>query len=239
MGVLDEYLYHFVEQTINPDLPSFNVVLTTTNHPPFEIDLAARGYPVKTVPPALAPFFDGSLDLKTLGHRWYSDHWLGVFVREAEARLPRTLFAITSDHESRRFPNARPMLYERSAIPFVLYGKDVLQGLSVPTRMAGSQIDIAPTLIELCAPQGFLYYAVGKNLLSPQPQPLGIGFHRVIGPDFIADLETANIHPVPGGPLPATLIDVNELKTAANNYYGLAWWRVKRGPEFPPISSRQ
>jgi phosphoglycerol transferase MdoB-like AlkP superfamily enzyme len=169
--------------------------------------------------------------MKVLGHLWYADHCLGEFVREEERKLPHALFAVTGDHWSRRFPNAQPTFFERSAVPLVLYGKDVLQGLSIPLRTVGSHIDIAPTLINLAAPKGFVYYSVGRNLLSANSQTLAIGYHKVVGPDFIADLETETIHPLPGRPLPASLPDVAKLKTTLNEYYGIAWWRVKRGPQ--------
>ncbi|HYA88967.1 MAG TPA: LTA synthase family protein [Nitrospirota bacterium] len=230
-GILDEYLYHFVTQTIDPDQPSFNVVLTTTNHPPFDVDMWAKGYAVRTVPPDLTNVFDDRLDMNVLGHLWYADHCLGAFVRETEAKLPRTVFAITGDHWSRRFPNARPTFFEQSSVPFVLYGKEVLQGLLIPPRTAGSHIDIAPTLIELAAPKGFVYYSVGSNLLSTKPHELGIGYHKVIGPDFIADMNTETFHPLPERPLPKVLPDITALRTTFNDYYGVAWWRVKRGPQ--------
>ncbi len=232
-GLLDEYLYRFVLKTIDPDQPSFNVVLTTTNHPPFDIDMATKGYPVKTIPPGLATVFDGNLNLRMLGHRWYSDHALGVFVQEAESKFPRTLFAITGDHFSRRFPNAHPTFFEQSAVPFILYGKEVLLGLSISPQTIGSHIDIAPTLIELAAPKGFVYHSVGRNLIGTAPQSLAIGYHKVIGPGFIADMETETVHSLPGMPLPAQLPDIAALKTTFNDYWGLAWWRVKRGAELP------
>jgi phosphoglycerol transferase MdoB-like AlkP superfamily enzyme len=231
-GVLDEYLYRFVLRKIDPDQPSFDVILTTTDHPPFEMDMETKGYPVKTIPPELAPVFDGHLSLRKLGYRWYSDHTLGVFVRKAEAKLPRALFAITGDHFSRRFPNVHPTFFEQSAVPFVLYGKDVLKGLSISPRTIGTHIDIAPTLIELAAPKGFVYHSVGRNLIGTAPQSLAVGYHKVIGPDFIADLDTDTIHRLPGKPLPEKLPDVAALKTTFNDYWGIAWWRVKHGADF-------
>jgi len=153
-------------------------------------------------------------------------------VRKAEAKLPRALFAITGDHYSRRFPNVHPTFFEQSAVPFVLYGKDVLKGLSISPRTIGTHIDIAPTLIELAAPKGFVYHSVGRNLIGTAPQSLAVGYHKVIGPDFIADLDTDTIHRLPGKPLPEKLPDVAALKTTFNDYWGIAWWRVKEGADF-------
>jgi hypothetical protein len=44
-------------------------------------------------------------------------------------------------------------------------------------------------------------------------------------------METETIHPLPGRPLPPSLPEITTLKTTLNEYYGIAWWRVKRGPQ--------
>ena len=132
------------------------------------------------------------MTLKMLGHLWYADRSIGEFVRQAERTFELPLFAFTGDHYGRKFINTHPGSFERSAVPFILYGKDVLGNVERPKEAAGSHIDIAPTLIEMTAPRGFSYYALGSNILGRKRPPLGIGRDWVIGPGFLADVNAAS-----------------------------------------------
>jgi phosphoglycerol transferase MdoB-like AlkP superfamily enzyme len=229
-GVDDEYLFDFVVSKLDDKTPSFNIIMTTSYHPPYNIDVWGKGFPHRSVPADLAPMFDSASSLKMLGHLWYSDKCLGGFVRKTEAALPRPLFAFTGDHFGRKFINANPDFFERSAVPFILYGPDVLRGQRMPRDVAGSHIDIAPTLIELTAPKGFTYYAVGQDLLMPRKEFLGIGWYRVISKDFILYVSgPPKFFPLPGRELPKDLPDMNELKSKFDRLYGIGWWRVKKG----------
>ena len=76
-----------------------------------------------------------------------------------ENRVPLPLFVITGDHYGRRFINSQPTFFEKTTVPLVLYGKEVLEGITLPDNVAGSHIDIIPTLVELTAPEGFFYHA--------------------------------------------------------------------------------
>jgi len=163
---------------------------------------------------------------------WYSDKCLGDFVRKIEGRLPRPLFAFTGDHYGRKFINVNPDFFERSGVPLVLYGRDVLRGIKLPRGAAGTHIDIGPTLVELTAPKGFEYYSVGQDLLAPRNRFLAVGWGRIIGKDFIFDMGSKEFHPLPGKTLPKDLPDMNELKTTYDRTYGIGWWRVKHGEKF-------
>ncbi len=232
-GAEDEALFSFVERSARDDVPTFDMILTTSNHPPFNVDVAAKGFPLRAIPPDLATSYDGRFSLPVLGHLWYSDRCAGRFIRAMDARLPGSLFALTGDHWSRRFLNDRPEFYERSAVPLLLYGPSVLNGVTFPDHPAGGHLDIAPTLIELSAPAGFAYHTVGEDLLAPR-RHLGFGNHKVIGPDFIVDLAgTPAVHAIPGRPLPAIPPDARALGKLADALDGLAWWRIMRGDQLP------
>ena len=230
-GLEDEYLFDFVTKTVDDDRPSFNFILTTSYHPPYKIDVRKKGFSLEKVPDDLATLFDGTVDLNMLGHLWYSDRCIGAFVRNAEKKLHGAVFAFTGDHYGRKFINTRPDFFERSAVPLILYGKDVLRGISLPKGAAGSHIDIAPTLVELAAPKGFTYYSVGNNLLAPRPHSFGIGWGKLIGPDFILNAADSQYYPLPLSPLPQRLPHVKELKRILDSAYGIGWWRVKHPPE--------
>ncbi len=229
-GVDDEYLLNFVVNTVDDSRPSFNIIMTTSYHPPYNVDVWGKGFPLKQVPPDIAPLFDNTTSLRMLGHLWYSDKCLGDFVKKIENKLHRPLFAFTGDHFGRKFINAKPEFFERSGVPFILYGRDVLKGIALPQGAAGAHIDIGPTLIELTAPKGFTYYSVGQDLLAPRKEFLGIGWFRVIGKDFILDVsEAPHFYPLPGRPLPKDLPDMSTLKATFDRVYGIGWWRVRRG----------
>ncbi len=229
-GVDDEYLMDFIANTVDDEHPSFNLIMTTSYHPPYNVDVWSKGFPLKKIPDDIAPIFGDTTSLKMLGHLWYADKCLGDFVKKAEGKLSRPLFAFTGDHFGRKFINAKPEFFERSGVPFILYGRETLRGIRMPQGAAGGHIDIGPTLIELAAPKGFTYYSVGQDLLAPREAFLGIGWWKVIGKDFILDVSgQPKYYPLPGRELPKTLPDMHELKAVFDRVYGIGWWRVKRG----------
>ncbi|MCE5252531.1 LTA synthase family protein [bacterium] len=229
-GVDDEHLFGFIENNVPDNIPSFNLVLNTTYHPPFSVDVYGKGFPLRTVPEDMKPYWGNTVSLNLLGHLWYEDRELGTFVHTMETRLTDPLFAITGDHSSRRFINARPDMYERSSVPFVLYGKDVLRGIPFPSNPAGSHLDIGATLIELAAPESFPYYSLGNDLLAPADSFYGISKGLIISSGFIFDAENdQKFYPLPGKELPDNLPDAQTLKKLHDAVHGISWWRVKHG----------
>jgi phosphoglycerol transferase MdoB-like AlkP superfamily enzyme len=231
-GVDDEALFEFIEKTISDDQPSFSMVMTTTYHPPYDIDVFGLGFPTKSIPSDLAGIYDGSIELKIFGHLWYADNALGEFVQHMEQRLEKPLFAVTGDHWSRKFLNSQPSLYEKSSVPFVLYGPGVLSGKRAPDDVVGCHTDIGPTVIELCAPIGFVYHGIGRNLLTNAPSPAAFGARNaIIGPDFIMNMNNPKkLEALPGYPLNAP--NTEKMIRMANQYYAIGWWRIMRGSSF-------
>lgn len=234
-GVDDEYLFDFVAKTVTDGEKSFNLILTTSYHPPYDIDVFSRGYPVREVPDDLKNLFDpGIVDLKTLGHLWYADKVMADFVRTVEGKLTAPLFAVTGDHSGRKFINARADFFERSAVPFVLYGKEVLAGIPLPEGTAGSHIDIGPTLIELAAPKGFDYYSLGHDLLARRKSSPGVGRGKVVGAGFIAAIAgSGTVYPAPGTGNPRVPPPIEELTKLHNAVHGVSWWMIRNGTALP------
>ena len=228
-------LFDFVLRAVDPKTPSFNFIVTSSFHPPFSVDVYGHGFPHKEMPADLKSIATSDPEyLRMLGHLWYADQMLGEFVEAAEKRYPGSLFVITGDHTSRKFLNGQPTLYERTAVPFVMYGPDVLKGINAPSDFVGSHHDIMPTFFELLAPCGIEYHALGHDLLDPQRPQIGFGRDQIIGRDFIASRTTGGeIEPLPDSHLPASLPDLPRLQTEYKALLGLAWWRICKGPEFP------
>ena len=93
---------------------------------------------------------------------------------------------------------------------------------------AGSQIDIVPTIIELIAPQGFPYYALGASLSRTNRQGVNYGFW--IRSNAIGKADTDPLVPeaLDGGTPPA--IDNQAMQDYINAIRGISWWRAKYGP---------
>ena len=229
-GVDDQYLFDFVRDTVSDETPSFNFILTTSNHPPYDLDLDALGYPVKQLPAAVVDAEGNALHL--LGHHWYADREMGRFVSEVEQKLPRTLFAITGDHPGRMqltFPGDN--VYEQEIVPFILYGSEVLQGLTVDRQLAGSHLDIGPTLVELSAPAGFQYHAFGQSMFHKTRRDVGYSQNVLIGSDFIAyrgNIE--RVYKLPDAE-PAPRPDLAAVAEQVRARLALSWYRGKRGSQ--------
>jgi phosphoglycerol transferase MdoB-like AlkP superfamily enzyme len=234
-GIADEDLFRFAAGTVADDRPSFNLIVSTSNHPPYTVDLKAKGI-VVSVPPELEAEieFGRARTLRILGHHAYSDRCMGKFVKEEETRVSRPLFVITGDHYGHNFINSRPTLFEESAVPLILYGREVLRGVALPEGVAGSHLDIAPTLIESVAPKGFPYHAIGRNLLEPRISFLGYGGDRVIAANYEVEVgEVVKLEAILGRPLPAALPNLDQLGHQCRNLQGIAWWRVRNGSALP------
>ena len=228
-GVDDQHLYDFILKTVDDDTPSFNFVLNTSNHPPYDLDLQALGYPVKALPVTLKA--TKAETMVVLGHHWYADQQVGRFVKEGEKRFTSPLFAITGDHTERlqiSFPG--DSVVEQTAVPLILYGPKVLPESGGGRTTAGSHQDIPATLIELAAEPGFRYPAFGENLLAKPSPSYGFGLNYIIGENFIAnDGAPQAVYGLASAPRPEPKPDLGAVRTRFNALKALSWYRVKKG----------
>ena len=233
-GVDDEDLFRFVLAHAGTQ-PSFNLIMSTSYHPPYSVDLAKKGLDVNTLKanPICARLSQS--DLRILGHLWYADKSVGQFVADAEQKLERPIFAITGDHFSRKkFVSVRPMqtLYDQLAVPLVIYGRKALEKVQSPSNLAASHLDILPTLIDLAAPSGFEYNAFGRDIFDASQPQLGFGCNAVIGPNAILRVhQPGHVEDLEGHPVS----DVNgkELALHYRRLSALGWWRAMKGNEWP------
>ncbi len=233
-GVDDRYLFDFVLRTAQTDKPSFNFILSTSNHPPYDLDLEALGYHLRDeLPPPLRATRENTV--RVLGHLWYADQQAGRFIRKADKELPDALFAITADHTARlqvKFPGDG--VEERKAVPLILYGPKVLPESGMMKKTAGAHMDIPATLIELAADRGFSYTTYGQNLLTKTSPSYGYGWEFLIGEDFIInEAENYRVFALAGGNPPVDPPQMTDELTRFNALKALGWYRVKKGKKLP------
>ena len=234
-GVDDEDLFRFVLQHTGPE-PTFDLIMSTSYHPPYSVEVEKKGFDpnVLKANPICAGLSEHQL--RVLGHLWYSDQCVADFVSEGERKLERPIFAITGDHYSRKqYVSARPThtLFEGLAVPLIIYGRKALDKVQRPAALAGSHLDVLPTLINLAAPTGFIYHAFGHDLLDKSQPQVGFGTNTVIGPDFILKInDPAHVEDLHGRP--AADVDGEGLALRYRQLHALGWWRAMKGSRLPP-----
>lgn len=156
-GVADEALFDNVITKLDKEAatkqPFFAQVMTTTNHRPYT-------YP------------DGRIDIPSPGGRTgavkYTDYAIGKFIRDARDKpwFNDTLFVIVADHCASVAGKSK-LPIEGYHIPLLFYAPALLKPGSYPYMM--SQIDIAPTLIEILGMKGDEHF-FGRDLYETKTQ---------------------------------------------------------------------
>ena len=229
-GVEDHALFEFILKTLEANIPSFNLVMSTSYHPPYDLPVYEHGFPYHEIPEALSQEYDTGISPHIFGHLWYADKMLGEFVRKVEEQCPNPLFAVTGDHWSRRFLNSKPTQYESSSVPLLLYGENVLKNINLKTTVAGCHLDIMPTLLELSAPPGFEYHSMGTDLLDTTRRQLGFSDRGGITTNYIVgDKSKAEQLPFSGNNSEEP--DITEIRALHNAWNGIGWWRIMNGAE--------
>ena len=174
-GTTDKHLFDALEEHLADEPPTVHLIMTTTNHPPYNLNLRAEGYDTTKVISELQQLsnINDPKNLATeLGHYWYMDRVATQFIKNVSERYPKSLFVITGDHAVRCDPGTHPTLFEHQSVPFVLYGNGVNRDI-LPLDVVGGHTSIVPTIIELIAPKGFVYYSIAPPLTKSN----GTGFN--------------------------------------------------------------
>lgn len=228
-GCDDKYLFEAVESSVNSDAPVFHVILTVSNHAPYTVDLAREGFDADSITSGLPDKYRNDQGMITqLGHFWYGDKMLAEFVGNMRSKYPDSLFVITGDHADRLNIEATPGLYKRYAVPFVVSGTGITKQI-FPKQAAGSHVDIIPTIIELIAPKGFEYYAVGNSLTRGSNVGFNYGFW--ITPDYIGKIGESSGDRLPGAETITITPDMNSIQEKIDATRAVSWWRVKNGKD--------
>lgn len=166
-GISDQELFSNISKALTKekkDEKVFSFVLTTSNHPPFNLDVDKKGFNRedirKKLPKSIA---DKKNILDQLGHIWYSDQCMGEFVDRTKQEYPDSLFLITGDHAERFSFKTEETLQAKSGIPFIIYGKGV-KAEWFNSVQAGVHMQAIPTLVEILAPKNYEYQSLLPSL---------------------------------------------------------------------------
>lgn len=153
-------------QNEKADEKVFHVILTTSNHPPYSINIDALGFPREQVKEKLpADIAKDNNTLTELGHIWYADKTMGDFVKEAQNIAPDSLFVITGDHSERFSFATEQDIRTLSSIPCIFYGAGVRHDW-FSNKTVGDHMQLAGTLAEIVAPAGFMYSAFQSSMFD-------------------------------------------------------------------------
>lgn len=210
--VLFSYVENYIDNEKNKNEKVFHVILTSSNHPPYSIDVEREGFNKKVVKSKLPISISNDDEtLNELGHIWYADQAMGNFVENIECDKPDTLFIITGDH-AERFNFAKEVdLKTLSAVPCIFYGKNVSKDLLVDNKV-GCHLQIIPTLAELVGKKGDTYSSVSSSLFTYNGTVFNHRLWTNDGHIYIINKE-----------MPDTL--ANKIKAARQ----LTTWRVLKG----------
>ena len=171
-GIYDNEGFNFILENLNKNQqnPTFNMVLSASNHPPYDIDVQ-KYYHVDTN--KIKEFLDKSypkekryagITPEILTVTTYSIKSVADFIKKTYAAYPDSLFIITGDHFDRSHPNPDRNMYISTSVPLIIYGKGVSEYKF--KYMAGSHKDIVPTIIDMTANAGYKYHSFGESLVT-------------------------------------------------------------------------
>lgn len=225
-GCDDKYLFQAVSEGVDDPRPTFDVIMNISNHAPYTVDLEQEGFDPDSVISGLPDKLKEDKDLiKKLGHFWYADKVMTHFISEMRKKHPDSLFLIVGDHADRLNLQSNPSLYERYTIPFIVYGKGVNKNL-FPDNVAGSHINVAPTLLELLSPKGFVYHSLGESLTRGNTVGFNYGFW--VTKDYISKIGNGEAESIIGIK-DVALPDETRIQQDIDARRAMSWWRVKYG----------
>lgn len=180
VGVYDHVFLEKAAQLMKQvDMPTFHFVYTTSNHGPYKIPNSVLQFDAEHL------LKDAGDDIRSnkgrcagLGTARYADLAVHRFIQEMKQAYPDSLFIYTGDHSSLYTPLNQTKLVPRDytfrelyCTPLLMHHPQISQELFKNTTI-GTHLNIIPTIMELIAPKGFVYYSIYPPLMEPQPHIL-------------------------------------------------------------------
>lgn len=169
-GIFDEYLYTFIDEYLRTsERPQLFVVMTTSNHPPFEYPSSYQPRPLELTSELLNSL-SVSNDIakkRFLGFQ-YANQKMSEFLTKVQTSSLRdkTIFAITGDHSFWISKGVGlDQEFKRYAVPFFLSVPEKYKPATINTKKFGSHEDIFPTLYNLSLSDR-PYVKLGEDMFS-------------------------------------------------------------------------
>ncbi len=229
-GVADKEFLAGVAEKIS-DEPSLNVILTSSNHPPYKVNMAPETdiTPLdeleRSLPSTVA---DKKLTAERMQHFEYADKYLAQFITQMQQKYPDSLFIVTGDHADRWTLENSPSDYERLAVPLLIVGRGITKTM-LPKTASGSHMDIVPTVLELVSPRGTPYYALGKSIFKGQD--MGLYTYCFLTNKVLGSLDTEKTELLPGTEKEPTAEELAARRQRAKDLQTVAAWRILHGLE--------
>ncbi|OFZ31239.1 MAG: hypothetical protein A2622_01175 [Bdellovibrionales bacterium RIFCSPHIGHO2_01_FULL_40_29] len=189
-GIYDHDLFNYVESLLREaEKPQLIVVMTTSNHPPYELPTTAQKHTISLDQfPERAKLIDQNLALKRFLAFRYSSDSLSEFldqIQRNEKLHSSTITAVTADHTFWIKNFSHSEIFMKSAVPFFLTLPPNLssqlslkQSTHFRTSFA-SHHDIWPTLYDV-ALKDSMYQTFGRSLFQNSTNSFALSFERAI-----------------------------------------------------------
>ncbi len=168
-GIFDEYLFSFIEEQIRTATkPQFFLVMTTSNHPPFEYPSTYKPLPVVLTQERMARItFNEELAMKRFLALQYANQKMGEFLTRIKSGplQDKVVVGLTGDHSYWINKGVdSPQEFKRWAVPFFLSVPDSMKK-KVNLNHFGSHEDIFPTLYHLTL-SNQSYVGLGEDIIG-------------------------------------------------------------------------
>lgn len=171
-GIYDNEGFDFILESIdkNHDKPTFNMILSASNHPPYDID-TKKYYNIDTE--KIKNFLDTNypkekrfqgITPEILTVTEFSIKSAADFIKKTYAKYPDSIFFVTGDHFDRNYPNPNRKIFTSTSVPLIIYGSGVSEYKLKYT--AGSHKDIVPTIAAMTAHKGYKFHSFGQSLVT-------------------------------------------------------------------------
>lgn len=169
-GIFDEYLYTFIdEQLRTATRPQFFLVLTTSNHPPFEYPSSYQPRSLNFSPEILDKItIDEELARKRFLGFQYANQKVAEFLERIRSSSlnDKTILALTGDHSFWIGKGVgQEQEFARYAVPFFLRIPEAYRPATINDKKFGSHEDIFPTLINLSLSEQS-YLKLGEDMFN-------------------------------------------------------------------------
>jgi phosphoglycerol transferase MdoB-like AlkP superfamily enzyme len=225
-GIEDKYLFEEVEKTLQNETPTFNFILTSSNHPPLTVNIEKQQ--LERIAARLPGNLKQDKELITrLAHFQYADKYIADFMENTYKKYPSSLFILTGDHAQRWHHNPNASTYEKVAVPLIFYGKGINKNI-FDKEASASHIDISPSLVELIANKGFKYYSLGS---AASMNNTGIHNQYWIYNNSLGKMADNDITRTDSAMAELTREESLKIKQDIKNKQTVAYWRVTNGPQ--------